>query len=132
MSFLLDTNTCIDFLRGREEKVRQKMVAVDPSEVGVSVVTVAELRHGAERSSRVRQNHELLEQFLEGLDVLPLDEASARAYGSIRAHVEAAGKAIGPNDLFIAAHAVALRRTLVTNNTAEFRSVPGLRLVDWR
>jgi len=69
---------------------------------------------------------------LGNLDVLALDEPVARHYGRLRAGLERQGQSIGANDLFIAAHALALRRTLVTSNVREFRRIAGLRWVDWR
>jgi tRNA(fMet)-specific endonuclease VapC len=132
VSFLLDTNTCIDFLRGRHPAIRERIRARTPGSIGISVVTAAELRHGAERSTRPEQSHAVLDGFLGDLDVLPLEEPVARAYGRLRTALERAGRTIGANDLFIAAHALALGRTLVTSNVREFRRVAGLRWTDWR
>jgi tRNA(fMet)-specific endonuclease VapC len=132
VSFLLDTDTCIDFLRGRHPAVRDRLRARQPGSIGVSVVTAAELRHGAERSAHPAESHGVIDAFLADLDLLPLDEAVAHAYGQIRAALERAGRTIGANDLFIAAHARALSRTLVTGNLREFGRVSGLRLVNWR
>ena len=101
-------------------------------DIGVSVVTAAELRYGAERSARPGHNHAVLDAFLGDLDVLPLDDPVARQYGRLRARLERGGHAIGGNDLFIAAHALALRRALVTSNVRAFRRIAGLRWVDWR
>ena len=132
MSFLLDTDTCIDFLRGRHAAVRERLRARHPGSIGVSVVTAAELRHGAERSARPAESHVVIDAFLADLEVLPLDEPVALEYGRIRAGLERTGRSIGANDLFIAAHARTLGRTLVTGNGREFSRVAGLRLVDWR
>jgi len=132
VTFLLDTNTCIDFLRGRHPAVRERIRSRTPGSIGVSVVTAAELRHGAERSTRPERSHAVLDAFLADLDILPLEEPAAREYGRIRAVLERKGQTVGANDLFIAAHALVLRRTLVTSNAREFRRVTGLRLVDWR
>ena len=100
-------------------------------EVGVSSVTVAELRYGAEKSSRPEQNLEALGRFLLPLEVLVFGEEAAAAYGQVRAGLERAGTPIGPLDTLIAAHAVSVSVTLVTNNTREFRRVPGLEIEDW-
>src|SRR5262249_11493923 len=72
--FLLDTNTCIDFLRGRRPAVRERIRSRTPGSIGVSVVTAAELRHGAERSTRPERSHAVLDAFLADLDILPLEE----------------------------------------------------------
>ena len=101
-------------------------------DVGVSSVTVAELRYGAERSSRPAQNHEALDAFLLPLEVLGFGpEGAAAAYGRVRAALERAGTPIGPLDTLIAAHALSLGVALVTNNVREFSRVSGLKIEDW-
>ena len=100
-------------------------------EVGVSSVTAAELHYGAERSPRREQNLEALGAFLLPLEVLAFGPEAAAAYGRVRAALEKAGTPIGPLDTLIAAHAVGLGVTLVTNNTREFSRVSGLELEDW-
>jgi tRNA(fMet)-specific endonuclease VapC len=100
-------------------------------EVGVSSVTVAELHYGAEKSSRPEQNLEALGRFLLPLEVLAFGQEAAAAYGRVRAALEEAGTPIGPLDTLIAAHAVSVGVTLVTNNTREFRCVAELEVEDW-
>ena len=100
-------------------------------EVGVSSVTAAELRYGAEKSAAPEQNREALSRFLLPLEVLAFGDEAAAAYGRVRAALENAGTPIGPLDNLIAAHAVSLGVTLVTNNTREFSRVPGLEIEDW-
>ncbi len=100
-------------------------------EIGVSSVTAAELRHGAEKSSRPGRNHEALGAFLLPLEVLGFGDEAAAAYGRVRAALERAGTPIGPLDTLIAAHAVSLGVTLVTNNVREFSRVAGLEIEDW-
>jgi tRNA(fMet)-specific endonuclease VapC len=92
-------------------------------EVGVSSVTVAELRYGAEKSSRPEQNLEALDRFLLPLEVLAFGEEAAAAYGRVRAALEEAAAPIGPLGTLIAAHAVSVGVTLVANNTCGFRRV---------
>jgi len=89
-----------------------------------------ELRYGLCRNPRLRIGP-LVEEFLAGITVVPLTSDVARVYGRIRAKLEAGGTPIGPLDLMIASQAVALRATLVSNNTREFRRIPGLRCEDW-
>ena len=100
-------------------------------EIGVSSVTAAELHYGAERSSRPEQNLQALGAFLLPLEALAFGAEAAAAYGRVRAALEKAGTPIGPLDTLIAAHAVSLGVTLVTNNTREFSRVPGLEIEDW-
>ena len=100
-------------------------------EIGVSSVTAAELSYGAEKSAAVEQNREALSRFLLPLEVLAFRDEAAAAYGHVRAALEKAGTPIGPLDTLIAAHAVSLSVTLVTNNTREFSRVPGLEIEDW-
>ena len=100
-------------------------------EVGVSSVTAAKLSYGAEKSSRPEQNREALSRFLLPLEVLAFGDEAAAAYGRVRAALEKSGTPIGPLDTLIAAHAVSLGVTLVTNNVREFSRVPGLEVEDW-
>jgi tRNA(fMet)-specific endonuclease VapC len=128
---LLDTNVCIHVIRRRPQTVLRRFEDYGIGEVGVSSVTVAELRYGAEKSSRPEQNLEALGRFLLPLEVLVFGGEAAAAYGQVRAGLERAGTPIGPLDTLIAAHAVSVSVTLVTNNTREFRRVPGLEIEDW-
>jgi tRNA(fMet)-specific endonuclease VapC len=100
-------------------------------EIGVSSVTLAELRYGADKSQRPAQNHAALDAFLVPLTILDFDSRAADCYGRIRADLERRGTSIGPLDTLIAAHALSLAVPLVTNNTAEFGRVPGLQIEDW-
>lgn len=131
LSCVLDTNMCIYLIRQRSRRALRRFEEFEPGEIGVSVITVAELRYGAEKSARPEQNRNALERFLLPLEVLALGEEATKAYGRIRAVLEKKGTPIGPLDTLIAAHASSLGATLVTNNTSEFERVPGLRLEDW-
>lgn len=129
---LLDTDACIGLIRNRPPgMLLRRLERFRVGEVGVSSVTVAELRYGAERSSRPEGNHEALARFLLPLEVAGFGEEAAFEYGRIRARLEAHGTPIGPLDTLIAAHAVALGATLVTSNVREFSRVPGLEIEDW-
>lgn len=100
-------------------------------DVGISAITLAELEHGVEKSARPEQNRIALTQFCAPLEILPFDDASASAYGRIRAALEKKGQVIGPMDLLIAAHALTAAHTLVTSNEKELRRVKGLRVENW-
>jgi tRNA(fMet)-specific endonuclease VapC len=129
--FLLDTDVCIDVLRGRAPEIAERMAAHHPSEIRMSSVVRAELYFGARRSAHVSENLTLLERFFEPFQSLPFDDGCASSYGLVRAELAGGGTPIGPNDLLIAATARAHDLTLVTRNVAEFGRVAGLRLEDW-
>jgi len=128
--FLLDTDTCINALR-HNEIVLRRMLAQRRADVMVSVITEAELRTGAAKSSAPGKTARLVENFLKPLTVLEYTSEDAAAYARIRAKLERAGKPIGPLDTLIAAQAVGRKLTLVSNNQREFGRVPGLRVENW-
>ena len=131
MILLLDTNMCIHLIRGRSPGVLRRFEGYAVGEVGVSSVTVAELYFGVSKSRYPEENRQALEQFLLPLEVAGFDEGAAVAYGRVRAGLEARGTPIWPLDTLIAAQAVALDLTLVTNNPREFARVSGLKVEDW-
>jgi tRNA(fMet)-specific endonuclease VapC len=128
---LLDTNVCVHLIRRRPPEVLRRFEDFEVGEIGVSSVTVAELRYGAEKSSWPGRNHEALDTFLLPLEVLFFGDEAAAAYGRVRAALERAGTPIGPLDTLIAAHALGLGVTLVTNNVREFSRIAGLETEDW-
>jgi tRNA(fMet)-specific endonuclease VapC len=128
---MLDTNICIALIRQRPASLISRVTTSAPGELGVSAITASELFHGAEKSNRAEQNRTAVEEFLLPFVVVEYDEVAARAYGQIRATLERTGTPIGAMDLLIAAHALALGVTLVTNNVREFRRVEGLVIEDW-
>ena len=131
LSRLLDTNICIYLIRQRSTSALERFEEFEVGEIGVSVITVSELRYGVEKSTRVEQNRKALDQFLLPLEVLDFDLSATAAYGKTRAALEKQGTPIGPLDTLIAAHALSLGATLVTNNTREFKRVPDLHLENW-
>lgn len=130
MTFLLDTNICIYALK-QNPSVLSRLLAERPIDVGLSVITEAELRTGVAKSAAVTRNTRLLENFLRPLTVVEFSSDDARAYATVRAKLEHIGKPIGPLDTLIAAQAVARRLTLVSHNEREFERVSGLRLENW-
>jgi tRNA(fMet)-specific endonuclease VapC len=130
MRFLLDTNICIYVLR-QSEIVLKRLLAERPIDVGLSVITEAELRTGAAKSASSTKTTRLLENFLRPLTVLDFTSDDALAYAEVRAKLERAGTPIGPLDTLIAAQAIARKLTLVSNNEREFRRIAGLRLENW-
>jgi tRNA(fMet)-specific endonuclease VapC len=131
VTYLLDTNACIRLLNGTSPALVERMSSTDPAQIALCSVVRAELLYGARKSVRPADNLRLLESFFEPLASLSFDDACAERYGVIRAELESAGTPIGPNDLMIAATALANGATVVTNNVKEFSRVVGLRLEDW-
>ncbi len=129
--WLLDTNICIYLIKQKPRHVLDRLRAVDVDKVAVSSITVAELEYGVAKSARPQQNAEALASLLAPLTVEPFDDAAAAAYGPVRAELERLGTPIGSLDLLIAAHAIRLDRTLVTNNEREFRRIVGLKVENW-
>ena len=132
MRYLLDTNVCVDYLNGRYPSVTERLQRARPSDVATSAIVAAELRYGAEKSAHRRQNQARLDHFLAEVTVIDFDAGASELYGRLRFSLERDGTIIGPNDMLIAAHAVSLRTTLVTDNVKEFSRVRGLRLENWR
>lgn len=128
--YMLDTNTCIDIINKRPPQVRAHFEGLRYGQVVVSSITGAELACGVAKSGSAR-NREALEKFLAPLEVLSLDAQAMHAYGALRAQLQANGQPIGALDTLIAAHALAVGATLVTNNLAEFERVPGLACENW-
>jgi tRNA(fMet)-specific endonuclease VapC len=130
MTYLLDTDTCVFWLRGRPS-VYEHLQAVGPEAVALSIMTVAELRYGAECSDRVSSNHNAIDDFIAPLSVLDIDLETARAFGKVKAELRRSGALIEDIDLLIAATACSHDLILVTNNQDHFGRVPGLRLDNW-
>ncbi len=132
MIYMLDTNICAYIIRERLPNVKErlKQVAEAGCEVSLSSIVVSELFYGAYRkgSSRIL---ELIERFVENFKIYEFDLNAARRYGKLRADLEKEGEIIGPYDLQIAAHAMAIRAILVTNNEREFKRITGLKVENW-
>ena len=131
MCFMLDTNICIYLIKQKPEKVLRHFKAHSVGEIGISSITLAELRYGVERSQQVQKNRQALEEFALPLEISAFDEAAAEVYGSVRAGLEQAGTPVGSMDMLIGAHALSLGVTLVTNNLREFQKIKNLKVVDW-
>ncbi|MBO7424498.1 MAG: type II toxin-antitoxin system VapC family toxin [Clostridiales bacterium] len=129
--YLLDTNTCIFFLKDKYPSLSEKIMSRDPSEFSVSSVTVFELEYGAAKSQWGDKTRLRLAIFLSPFTVIPFDTSDAVVAGRIKGELAKNGKIIGPYDLKIAAQGLARGLTVITNNTNEFRRVPGLNVEDW-
>jgi len=130
LKFLLDTNICIYALKPNQA-VLGRLLAERPIDVGLSVITEAELRTGAAKSASAAKTTRRLENFLRPLTVLEFTSDDALAYAALRAKLERAGTPIGPLDTLIAAQAMARKLTLVSNNEREFKRIAGLHLENW-
>jgi len=131
MKYLLDTNTCICYLNGRSPQVLKRLDALPETEIVLCSIVKMELRYGALRSQHVESTLAKQSTFLDRFVSLPFDDAAHIHAARIRAELANAGTPIGPNDLLIAAIALANHLTLVTHNTREFSRVMGLQLADW-
>jgi tRNA(fMet)-specific endonuclease VapC len=131
VKYLLDTNICIYLIKKKPPQVLRQFRSHSIGDIGISSITVAELQYGVQKSQYPEQNQRALEQFLVPLVIAGFDEQAAATYGTIRATLEAQGAPIGALDMLIAAHALSLGVTLVTNNVREFSRVPELQLVNW-
>lgn len=128
---VLDTNVCIDLLRGRSPLLYQRFSEADDDELAVSSITAGELFTEALKSSRPDANLRAANLLLSGLEILAFDAEAARAYGTVRSRLETAGRKIGDLDMLIAGQAVAKRAMLITNNIREFSRVEDLVIQDW-
>jgi tRNA(fMet)-specific endonuclease VapC len=131
MKYLLDTNICIYLIKQRPPKVLNHFKAHTVGDIGISSITLAELRCGVSKSRHIEKNRQALDEFILPLEIADFDEKAAREYGTVRAGLERAGKPAGSMDMLIGAHAFALGATLVTNNTKEFKRIKNLKIVDW-
>jgi tRNA(fMet)-specific endonuclease VapC len=130
LRYLLDTNTCVYAIK-RSATVIDRLKAMSPADLGVTIITLAELWFGALKSSRPAQTRASVDAFLRPFEVLPLDREAAEAYAAICLDLERAGRPIGERDLLIAAIARSRGVVVVTHNVGEFSRVSGLKVEDW-
>ena len=129
MNYLLDTNICVHFLRGKYG-VAERLEAVQAENFAISEITLAELVFGAENSENPEKNHRLIDQLLELITILPIYD-SIMTYGKEKARLRKAGTMISDLDLFIGCTAVANDLIMVTENTSEFERISGIRIENW-
>ena len=127
--YMLDTNMVSHFIKGANN-VRNKVVSVPMSELGISAITEGELLFGLAKKTDAKQLSIVVHEFLIRVDVLPWDSAVAACYGTLRADMQKKGRILGNLDMLIAAHALALGLVLITNERA-FTQVEGLKIEDW-
>ncbi len=132
MTHLLDTNVCVNYLRSSGGSgITHRLLDFQAGDVVLCSVVKAELIYGVERSRNRTQNFAQVKNFFTRFPSVPFDDAAAEVYGFIRSQLAMQGTPIGPNDLMIAAIALANDFTLVTHNLAEFGRVRGLKIEDW-
>ncbi len=131
MKYMLDTNICIYIIKEKPLIVKEKFSTLKIGDIGISSITTSELFYGVSKSQNRIQNRNALDGFLLPLMIADYDYEASIYYGEVRGSLEKAGKMIGPLDLQIAAHALSLGVTLVTNNIKEFERVEGLKLENW-
>ena len=130
MGYLLDTNILSDLVRHPRGRIFDRIKEVKEQNIYTSIVVAAELRYGAAKKASLRLTTQL-EAILQAIDVLVFEQPADTVYGELRTRLERAGQSIGANDLLIAAHALALDHTMVTDNEREFSRVKDLRVENW-
>lgn len=128
--YFLDTNAVSNLADAPAGPVARQIARVGAENVATSVIVSGEIEFGLalKRSERLRAQ---MERVFSVLPVLSFDQPADQQYGALRAELKRQGRPIGPNDMLIAAHALALDATLVTANVGEFSRVPGLRVENW-
>lgn len=128
--YLLDTNILSDLVRHPQGRIAQCIAAVGEASVCTSMIVASEMRFGVAKRGASELAAQV-EAILAVMEVLPFDVPADREYAKVRLYLEQAGTPVGPNDMLIAAHALAADATLVTANVSEFSRIPGLRLENW-
>ncbi|WP_299983276.1 type II toxin-antitoxin system VapC family toxin [Desulfobacula sp.] len=131
IEFMLDTNICIYIIKQKPIRVIELFHKFPISNIAISSITFSELEYGVMKSTKPDQNQFALSQFVAPLEILPYDDDAAQHYGRLRAYLEKKGTPIGSLDMLIAAHALSVNCTLVTNNEKEFKRVQNLKIDNW-
>jgi tRNA(fMet)-specific endonuclease VapC len=131
VQYLLDTNICIYIAKNHPQQIRQKFSQLNPQQIVMSIITLGELRFGAEKSHQREKSISAINQLTNLMRVEDLTKDVADHYGDIRSCLQKNGNMIGNNDLWLAAHARSQNWILVTNNEREFLRVEGLRIENW-
>ena len=131
MLYLLDTNICIYLIKNKPIEVKKHFDRIPIEKVAISSIVLSELSYGVCKSEYSTKNQKALNNFIAPFEIISYDEKACSHYGKIRAELEKAGKIIDSMDLMIAAHALSIGATIVTNNTKEFSRVKGLDVENW-
>jgi tRNA(fMet)-specific endonuclease VapC len=128
---MLDTNICIYIIKNRSLELVRKFRQIENGDISVSAIVASELAYGVAKSRFFEKNKDTLDLFLSSLSIEAMTDAVMWHYAGLHCHLERAGTMIGENDQWIAAHALATKSVLVTNNRKEFDRVPGLVVENW-
>ena len=131
MILMPDTNVCIKLLNPGATPVKDRFIVTDPGDIRLCSVVKAELYFGAYKSARKEENLTVIDNLFKCFSSFSFGDRAARIYGDLRARLAAQGAMIGPNDLMIAAIAIANKTILITHNVKEFQRIDGLEIVDW-
>ncbi|MDR0230567.1 MAG: type II toxin-antitoxin system VapC family toxin [Dysgonamonadaceae bacterium] len=129
--YLLDTNICIYIVNKHPLKIMERIKNLNPQEIKISSITVAEMEYGASKSESREMNRSALKRFLSSFEIINFDTMDAEIYGMIRAELERNGNVIGPYDMQLAAQALRWDCIFVTNNIKEFQRINRLKLENW-
>ncbi|MDJ0658344.1 MAG: type II toxin-antitoxin system VapC family toxin [Crocosphaera sp.] len=129
--YMLDTNICIYIIKKRPPTVLTRFQNIPAEDLYISVITLAELQYGVDKSNAKSKNQEILDDFISRLQILSWEETAAQYYSKIRNYLEAKGTPIGNMDMLIAAHCQSENYILVTNNIREFERIPALKVENW-
>ena len=127
--YLLDTNICIFFLKGKYD-LKSKIAKAGESNCFISEITIAELKYGAEKSEKPAENNRVIDLFIPKFTILPI-YTSLDIYAKEKARLRKAGTIIDDFDLLIAATSVSNSMIIVTNNINHFKRVKGIKMEDW-
>jgi tRNA(fMet)-specific endonuclease VapC len=130
VNYLLDTDTCIFWLKGNR-KIERKALAVGLNYLGISFITLSELYYGAYNSQRIKENLANIKVLASKLKRIDTDQATCEAFGKLKAALVSQGKVLDDADLFIAAGALENNLVLVTNNEKHFKRIKGLKVENW-
>ena len=129
--YFIDSNTYIYFDKNASQALTAKLLSVNPDNLMIPSMVMAELKYGVEKSVKREYNSERLEKFLALYEIAPFDGGAAKCYATIRADLERRGLIIGANDMIIAATVISREGTLITRNTGEFSRISNLNLENW-
>lgn len=128
---MLDSDVCIDVMRGQSPSIRARLERSSPEDVAVSSIVAGELWTGVSKSTQPERSRSAIKAFLAYVSVLDWPAEAAPTYGALRAQLESSGRSIGAMDLLIATHAIHEKAIFVTRNLSEFRRVSGLKIESW-
>ncbi|EKD77803.1 MAG: virulence associated protein C [uncultured bacterium] len=131
MKYMLDTNICIYIMKQEPVVVAKKFESFHIGDIVVSSVALSELAFGAYNSQRLEKNLSELKEFMQPIEILSYDENAAYHYGELRAHLKRNGTPVGHADMLIAAHAISINATLITNNLKEFSRIKNVKCKNW-